>query len=78
MEFNSGFKGLINISYHIISLPAGITADKLLGPCFLPLRLTGTIYRDFLRNVLPELLQDMDPQTGILYGSCIMAIYHIF
>ena len=48
------------------SLPAGIPADRLLGPYFLPLCLTGAVYRDFLRKVLPELLQDMDPQTGIL------------
>jgi hypothetical protein len=47
------------------SLPAGIAADRLLGPYFLPPRLTGAVYRDFLRKALPELLQDMGPQTGI-------------
>jgi hypothetical protein len=47
------------------SLPAGIAADRLLGPYFLPPRLTGDVYRDFLRKVLPELLQGIDPQIGI-------------
>ena len=30
-----------------------------------PPRLTGVVQQDFLRNVLPELLQSLDPQTGI-------------
>lgn len=29
----------------------------------------GAVYRDFLRNVLPELLQNVDLQTGILLRS---------
>jgi hypothetical protein len=42
-----------------------IVQDRLLGPYFLSPRLTGAIYNDFLRKVLPEPLQDMDMQTRI-------------
>jgi hypothetical protein len=31
-----------------------------------PPRLTGTVYCDFLRNVIPDLLEDVDLQTRIL------------
>jgi hypothetical protein len=49
----------------IPSLPARIATDRPLGPYFPPPRLTGDVYCDFLRKVLPELLQGMDPQIGI-------------
>jgi hypothetical protein len=38
---------------------------RLLEPCFFPPRLTGAVYSDFLRTFLPELLQDVDLQTGV-------------
>jgi hypothetical protein len=44
---------------------AGIAGDRLLGPYFLPPHLTGALYHNFLRNVLPELLQDVGLQTRI-------------
>jgi len=50
-----------NAQVSISRLPTDIAADRLLGPYFLPPRLTGAVYRDFLRKVFPELLQDMDP-----------------
>jgi hypothetical protein len=40
-----------------------IAKDRLLGPNIRPPRRTGAVYRDFLWNVLPDLLQDV--QTGI-------------
>ncbi|EFN63884.1 hypothetical protein EAG_08086, partial [Camponotus floridanus] len=33
----------------------GIVGDWLIGPIFLPERLTGTVYRNFLEESLPEL-----------------------
>jgi len=42
-----------------------IAEDRLLGPYSLPSRLSGTVYHDYLRNVLPELLQDVYIQTRI-------------
>jgi hypothetical protein len=44
---------------------AGIARARLLGSYFLPPCLTGAVYHDFLQNVLPELLQDVDVQSGI-------------
>jgi len=40
----------------ILIFHAGIAGDRLLGTYFLPSRLTGAVYHDYLRNVLPELL----------------------
>jgi hypothetical protein len=56
----------------------GNAGDKLLGSCFLPLRLPKA-FRDFLRKVLPELLQEVDLQTGIhlrfMYGGSLPNFY---
>ena len=53
-----------------LSFHAGIAEDRLLGfPC-LPPRLPGAVYHDFLRNVLPELLKDVDPQTMVHVWWC--------
>ena len=41
--------------------------DRLLVHYVCPPRLTGTVYCDFLRNVIPELLEDVDLQTRILW-----------
>ena len=49
----------------ISSFHAAIPRDRLLGPSFFASRLTGTVYHAFLRNILPEPLQDVDLQTGI-------------
>jgi hypothetical protein len=43
------------MSYH-----AGIAGDRLLEPYFLPPRLTGAVYHDFVQNAFPELLQDVE------------------
>ena len=48
-----------------VSFHAGIAGDRLFGPCFLPQRLTGAVCHDGLRNVLPELYEDVDLQTRI-------------
>lgn len=37
----------------------GITCDTLIGPFFLPQRLNGETYLEFLQNDLPALLEDM-------------------
>jgi hypothetical protein len=52
-----------NLKVTNLSLHAGTAGDRLLGSCFLPPRLTGAVYHDFLRNFIPELLQDVDLQT---------------
>ena len=43
--------------------------DRLLGLQFLTPRLIRAVYSDSLGNVLPELLQDVDLQTRMVYGS---------
>jgi hypothetical protein len=48
-----------------LSFNASIAGDRILGTYFLPPRLTGTVYHEFLQNALPDLLQDADLQTGI-------------
>jgi len=47
------------------SFLAGIAGDRLLGPSFLPPPPSEAVYHDFLRNVLPELLQYMHMQNRI-------------
>jgi hypothetical protein len=42
-----------------VSSHAGIAGDRLLEPYFLPPRLTGAVYRDFVQNAFPVLLQDV-------------------
>jgi hypothetical protein len=42
------------------SVHAGTAVDTLLGPCFLPPRLTGAVHHSLHKNVLSELLQDVD------------------
>jgi hypothetical protein len=48
---------------------AGTASDRLLGPYFLPPRLTGAVQLDFLQNFLPEMFQDANLQTGIRLKS---------
>jgi len=48
-----------------LSFRAGIAEDSLLGPYFLPPRPSEAVYHDFLRNVLPELLQYVHLQNRI-------------
>jgi hypothetical protein len=48
-----------------LSFHANNADDRFLGPYFLSPRLTADVYHDFLQNFLPELLQDVDLQTGI-------------
>ena len=43
------------------SVQAGTAADRLLGPHLIPPRLSGAVEHNFHRNVLSELLQDVDP-----------------
>lgn len=42
-----------------VNVWAGIVGDQLIGPFFLPNRLTGQIYRHFLEEELPGLLEDV-------------------
>ena len=60
-----------------LSFRVGIAAETP-GTHFLPPRLTGAVYRDFLRNVLPELLQDVDLQTRIHLWFMHDGAPHIF
>jgi len=46
-----------------LSFHAGIAGERLRRPCLLPL--TGAVYHNFLRKVLPGLLEDVDLQTRI-------------
>jgi len=41
----------------------GIIGDVLIGPVFLPARLTGEVYRNFLEQTLPPLLEDVPLAT---------------
>lgn len=45
-----------------INVWAGIVGDYLIGPYVLPARLTGAVYKDFILNTLPELLEDVPLQ----------------
>jgi hypothetical protein len=47
------------------STHAGTAGNRLLGSYVLHQLLTGDVYHDFLRNVLPEILQDVDLQIRI-------------
>jgi hypothetical protein len=51
----------------VVPVWAGIVGDRLPGPYFLSPRLTEAVDHDFLRNILPELLQGVDLQTRIPY-----------
>ena len=48
-----------------LNFHGGIAGDRLLGPYLLPPRLTGVVYHNIPRSVLPELLQGVDLQTEI-------------
>lgn len=52
-----------------INVWAGIVGDVLIGPYVLPLRLTGDVYRHFLVDILPELLENvpLDIRTNMWY-----------
>jgi len=49
----------------VLIFHASTASDRLLGPYFFPPRLTGAVYLDFIRNFLPEMLQDANQQTEI-------------
>jgi len=59
------FKNMLRVS--TFSLNAGTAGERLLGPYNIPPLLTGRGggYGDFLRNVFPNLLQDMDLQSRL-------------
>jgi len=45
---------------------------------FLPLYLTGAVYREFVRSILPELLQDVNLHTRIhLWFMCNQVLHHL-
>ncbi|XP_025154562.1 uncharacterized protein LOC112588531 [Harpegnathos saltator] len=46
-----------------INVWAGVIADRVIGPYFLPARLNGEIYADFIKNQLPGLLEDVPLQA---------------
>ena len=48
-----------------LSFHASTAGNRLVGPYCLPPHLNGAVYHNFLRNFLPELLQDVYLQTGI-------------
>ncbi|KYN11266.1 hypothetical protein ALC57_16584 [Trachymyrmex cornetzi] len=43
----------------LLNVWVGIVGDFLIGPYFLPLRLDGALYREFLEEDLPQLLQEV-------------------
>lgn len=43
----------------------GIVGEYLIGPVFLPARLTGEVYRNFLEETLPDFLDDVPLATRI-------------
>lgn len=46
-----------------VNVWAGIIGDYIIGPHFLPLRLNGETYRQFLEETLPQLLENIPLQT---------------
>ena len=48
-----------------LSSHAGIVGDRLLELYFLPPRLIGAVYHDFVQNAYPELVQDVDLHVRI-------------
>src|SRR6201990_2670814 len=58
-------KTLIRLLLHITNIPfhlnvwCGLLGDNLIGPFFLPPRLSGVSYLQFLQDNIPELLQDI-------------------
>jgi hypothetical protein len=48
-----------------LNFRTGIAGDRLMGPYFLPPRPSEAVYHDFLRKVLPELLQYVHMQNRI-------------
>jgi hypothetical protein len=63
-----------------LSVHAGIAADRFLGPYFLPSGPSGTVDHSFHWNVLPELLQEVDPflvhtlWCSTTFSACIATI----
>lgn len=55
----------IKENVQIVPLDFGIAGDKTSGTLLSFTMLTGAVYHDFLRKVLPEPLQDKDLQTKI-------------
>ncbi|XP_070529809.1 uncharacterized protein [Cardiocondyla obscurior] len=46
-----------------VNVWAGVIGNQVIGPHFLPPRLTGECYQHFLENVLPGLLEDVPLET---------------
>src|SRR5258705_11249180 len=42
-----------------INVGAGLLGDRIIGPVYLPSRLTGVAYTTFLRDDIPRLLEDV-------------------
>ncbi|KAL6417600.1 hypothetical protein ACFW04_012632 [Cataglyphis niger] len=51
----------------MINIWAGIIANRIIGPYFLPPRLTGEVYTNFLEHQLPELLEDSSPRKTTIF-----------
>ena len=58
-----------------LTLHVGTEEDRVSGPSFLPPSLPGPVYHDYLRTVVPELLQDVDLQTRIQLCFTLQATY---
>lgn len=61
-----------------LSFQVGNAVDRLLGPYFLPPCLTGVVYNDILQNIVPDLLQDEDPQIRIHLWIMYDTVPHFF
>jgi len=70
--------GLLISNGGLLTIKKIAQSVRLLGSYFLAPRLTGSVYRSFLRHVLPELLEDVDLQTRIHFSSCMTILHQIF
>ena len=61
-----------------LSSHAGIVGDRLLELYFLPPRLIGAVYHDFVQNAYPESCKMWIFMLGFIYGTRIKALHHIF
>jgi hypothetical protein len=61
-----------------LEFPCRHCSRQSLGPYILPPRLTRAVCHYFLRNFLPDLLQDVDLQPRIRLWFVLVVLHHIF
>ena len=60
-----------------VNVWAGIVGDNLIGPYLMPSPLTGAVYREFLQEVLPQLLENIR-RTSSLFSRCSSSTDEMF